>query len=509
MPAESVNSPDFVRFPYPERFHDVPAADLLRAAALGRIGVDLRLIRSILDRGEASIPELLAFALEDHENDPVPLDLDLIALFRHLRSAEALPFYIELMRQTAGDCPDELTEALVALGSPALEPLLKLYEELGEEEGSECAFVLASLGVRDSRILDALLEQLEYDASEGAFLLSVYGDPAAKPALERLLREIPEDDLEFRREIECDIAMLTEDLPVPKPDPFTIWELYPEKSLPATDLMPVQDRLALLSSPSAEYRAEAAASFRQIDLPDRVRDRLLETATGDADPMVRGRAWESLEDVEDPRVSNAMRAAAANDSASYEERGGALIGLASYSDEPEIRKQILALYEVPEGRALAMRAMWRSLDRAFNGYFPRHLDDPDPEIRRQAVWGVGHLNLFAQAGRLQALFADEDYRADALYNYALCSPGGISRGRAKGLLRKINELADGLSDGEAVLVQSAIDQRLKLHGMEPVFETAVEEKTEPKVVEASAKKTGRNDPCPCGSGKKYKKCHGM
>jgi len=25
--------------------------------------------------------------------------------------------------------------------------------------------------------------------------------------------------------------------------------------------------------------------------------------------------------------------------------------------------------------------------------------------------------------------------------------------------------------------------------------------------EASAK-VGRNDPCPCGSGKKYKKCHG-
>jgi preprotein translocase subunit SecA len=24
----------------------------------------------------------------------------------------------------------------------------------------------------------------------------------------------------------------------------------------------------------------------------------------------------------------------------------------------------------------------------------------------------------------------------------------------------------------------------------------------------SAKKAGRNDPCPCGSGKKYKKCHG-
>jgi preprotein translocase subunit SecA len=29
----------------------------------------------------------------------------------------------------------------------------------------------------------------------------------------------------------------------------------------------------------------------------------------------------------------------------------------------------------------------------------------------------------------------------------------------------------------------------------------------PKPVRAGAK-VGRNDPCPCGSGKKYKKCHG-
>jgi preprotein translocase subunit SecA len=29
----------------------------------------------------------------------------------------------------------------------------------------------------------------------------------------------------------------------------------------------------------------------------------------------------------------------------------------------------------------------------------------------------------------------------------------------------------------------------------------------PKTVAVGAK-VGRNDPCPCGSGKKYKKCHG-
>ena len=39
------------------------------------------------------------------------------------------------------------------------------------------------------------------------------------------------------------------------------------------------------------------------------------------------------------------------------------------------------------------------------------------------------------------------------------------------------------------------------HGAE-----AVEEKSQP--VKRESKKVGRNDPCPCGSGKKYKKCHG-
>ena len=39
----------------------------------------------------------------------------------------------------------------------------------------------------------------------------------------------------------------------------------------------------------------------------------------------------------------------------------------------------------------------------------------------------------------------------------------------------------------------------------------VEKKTEnqeEKKIEPITKKIGRNDPCPCGSGKKYKQCHG-
>ncbi|MCA9453032.1 MAG: SEC-C domain-containing protein, partial [Nitrospira sp.] len=29
-----------------------------------------------------------------------------------------------------------------------------------------------------------------------------------------------------------------------------------------------------------------------------------------------------------------------------------------------------------------------------------------------------------------------------------------------------------------------------------------------RTVQRAEEKVGRNDPCPCGSGKKYKKCHG-
>jgi len=35
-----------------------------------------------------------------------------------------------------------------------------------------------------------------------------------------------------------------------------------------------------------------------------------------------------------------------------------------------------------------------------------------------------------------------------------------------------------------------------------------EEETQGKTVTRKGEKVGRNDPCPCGSGKKYKKCCG-
>ena len=65
----------------------------------------------------------------------------------------------------------------------------------------------------------------------------------------------------------------------------------------------------------------------------------------------------------------------------------------------------------------------------------------------------------------------------------------------------------------------ALDERLTLHGIEPVFATSRESEPlesfddepvtdMPIEVPPANGKVGRNDPCPCGSGKKYKKCCG-
>jgi len=52
--------------------------------------------------------------------------------------------------------------------------------------------------------------------------------------------------------------------------------------------------------------------------------------------------------------------------------------------------------------------------------------------------------------------------------------------------------------------QQRAPARVRLsHGEAPAGAQKVE------TVRRDAEKVGRNDPCPCGSGKKYKKCHGL
>ena len=140
------------------------AGELLREAAQGRLGVDRRLIQSILESGPEAAQEVLAFARGPRDSDRIDLDPLLVDLFRHWQTPEALDILIEAVRRTHEDVNDELVQALLPFGERAVEPLLKLYEELGEEQGSDIAFLLAGLGVRDPRVLALLLDRLQFDA---------------------------------------------------------------------------------------------------------------------------------------------------------------------------------------------------------------------------------------------------------------------------------------------------------------------------------------------------------
>jgi hypothetical protein len=191
------------------------------------------------------------------------------------------------------------------------------------------------------------------------------------------------------------------------------------------------------------------------------------------------------------------------------------------ADRDDVRQGLEALYALAgKPRARALEAMWRSLWQPYAKYFPPHLDEKDPDLLRHALRGAGYFRLSAYADKIASYFdRDEpldELRDDALFAYALAMPGETTRGRIKGMLRKIDGIAK-LNPQETELVQFALDERLRLHGLAPVFEAEradehdhehdapVSPGPEPP---AAPQKPGRNDPCPCGSGKKFKKCHG-
>jgi hypothetical protein len=491
------------------------AGELLREAAQGRLGVDRRLIQTILDGGPEAAQEVLAFARASHDQDRIDLDPLLVDLFHHWGTPDALDFLIEAVRRTHDDVNDELVQTLLPFGERAVEPLLKLYEELGEEQGSDIAFLLAGLRVHDPRVLALLLDRLQFDAADGALCLELYHDPAARPALETMLAEIPAEEVELRRDLQHALDELGQPAPPYEPIPFDIFAEYPAREQPAFEVLSEPERMQLIDSPDPETRAAAAHSFFNQELDPKARAALFRLAQTDLDAKVRGRAWESLADAtEDPAIREAMLAALTETSRDPAERGGAAVGLYAVADREEVSRALEALYEeggtVP--RAKALEAMWRSLWKPYARFFPQHLGDKNKEIVRQAIRGAGYFQLTQHVDKIASYFDREgdfeDLREDALFAYALAMPGETTRGRIRGMLRKIDTIAN-LSSSEAELVMFALDERLRLAGLEPVFAAdASEEPEEPQPQPEPASKPGRNDPCPCGSGKKYKKCHG-
>ncbi|HZS54823.1 MAG TPA: hypothetical protein VFA65_10500 [Bryobacteraceae bacterium] len=456
----------------PDKLNQYSPAEVLEAAALGRLGLDHRFLHAILDRRDQALPALLSFAERDRSNDIVDIAPELIAIFREWKTPEAIPFFIRYIKEDPQDLPDELVEAIVEIGQPALEPLLALYGELDETESGEVAFILAHLRIRDERILKILLDRLEYDLSDTTLLLSIYGDPAAKSALEASLAELSDSDTELKQEITDAIAGF--DKPQPsghdETSEFNIWDLYPEEEDLPIELLGEETRSELLDHPTASVRAAAAASFFNREVKGQQSKKFLELAQHDESAQVRARAWEALMgSTENIEVIDAMLAAMRRGDLDVEERGGLMVGLASEADRNDVRQAMLDLYRVPAGRAKAMEAMWRSVHPSFRDNFAKHLGDADLEVRRSAIWGVGYYGIKSELDRLRKFFDDEELRSDALFAYALALPAELSRGRMKSLLSRIEKDARGLSEGEEELVKAALDERLMMAGKEPIF----------------------------------------
>lgn len=457
----------------PDKLGEASPAGVLQAAADAHLGLDHRFLHALADRRDEALPAVLAFAQRDRSRDRVDLAPEIIALLRYWKAPEALPFLVRYIEEDPENIPDDAMEAVTEIGEPALEPLLQLYNKLDESESGEVAFLLANLGVRDERIRQILLDRLEYDFSDALITLQSYGDPALRSAIENAASEwIGAKDL--KKELEETLEALGSPPPEPEPPPpFDLWAQYPETADPELDLLDQDERLALIEHPTASVRAAAAASFFNRELKRDERVKLLHAAQNDESPEVRARAWEALiNDTEDSAVVEAMLRALRNPEMNVEERGGLLVGLAAESDRNEVRAAIEQLYGIPEGRAKAMEAMWRSTHPAFRDYFAKHLGDSDLEIRRAAIWGVGYYGLRSELDKLRNLFDHDELRADALFAYTLALPGEISRGRAKGMLARIEKDARGLSEMEEELVKMALDERLMLAGKEPFFSRA-------------------------------------
>jgi preprotein translocase subunit SecA len=102
--------------------------------------------------------------------------------------------------------------------------------------------------------------------------------------------------------------------------------------------------------------------------------------------------------------------------------------------------------------------------------------------------------------------------------------GGLPRPRPVMPFAPEDEEEEDDEDGEAALVAASTDQRRAAQNVVEDFTRNIQRKKEREMAALqfaggssgtvekkqaiSEKKAGRNDPCPCGSGKKYKKCHG-
>lgn len=452
----------------PPQYGAASPYQLLREAELGKVAFDHRLIRSLIDRPDETIPALKRFASEYRETKLLDLDEQVFDLFRHLRTPEAIPFYIHLMHKHEDGIPDEIVEAFAELGSPAVEPLLSRYRQLGPEDGADLPFLMAALGVRDPRILEVLIETLDRDVYEGGICLGLYGDAAARAAVEAALDRA--ESSEERKALEDCLEQIGGDSANPEQEPYSLWDEYPETALPEIDLLPREDRLAFLDCADPEYRKEAALSLCGESYSAAARARLLDRARNDEAAGVRAACLEALgSSLEDRAVLKFLLDTLQDSTKLNEERAGALIALAPQSRRPEVDRAIRTFYENPETRPAAISAITLSHDPRYKPLVLEALALDDFETHRRAIRACGALGIAEACGHVRSQFDNEGLRVDALLAYAMAAPVRNTSKAIEQLFADIENLAGGFSLDEEELVGRTLDLRLETAGLPPLF----------------------------------------
>lgn len=498
----------------PGQYDATPPAELLRQAERGRIGFDQRLLRSLLRRPQETLDALDQLAAAPDEEAVADLTEQIFDLYRALRSPRAAPFYIELLQHSRAGVPDALVEAFAELGEAAVEPLLAYYGEASEDDRPDVLFLLASLGVAHPRLRELIRDLVAADPYEGALCASLCGDRELLPSLRDALAQLPGDGSRRheRKALEEAIEELDSGRLREEPEPFDILSLYPEESPPLFDFLPPDEVVEYLDHPDPSCRARAAASFADAEISDAVRDRLLRCARTDEEPAVRGAALRGLAGRgAEPEVSALLQEVLRDRSRAPEEWTGALIALAEPRAGEEFHRAVLDAYDRAETRAAAVEAMWRTRDRRYLRPIAAALKSGDTAVVREAISAVGVLPAEELAIELVPFFQNEELREAALFSYALAVRHDTTPKSVRRLWEKIAERAGGLSDAEEEEVARALDMRLEREGYRRMFfpeEGAPEDVEDWGPPQTAGGKAGRNDPCPCGSGRKYKKCCG-
>jgi hypothetical protein len=459
----------------PSQYSSAPVAELLHEAALGRVGFDQRLYDAILARPAEAAKALLAFGAKPPEDARLEIDADILNLLSQLPEADALPYVFKLLSEGFVDLPESLVTIVRRFGARAVGPLLEAYEGLEEEAAGEVAFLLASLGVRDARIAKLIGERLEFDMEDGAMLAGLYGDPALIPVLEKYLAEVGRN-----RELEFAIENLKNPAAEMADPPYEPRDEYPEAVLPAFDVLEDDEILQLaLGHEDDEVRLEALDILEDLDLSVRAVEPLLGLAQGPETATIRAAAWRALNRLQQVQeVRGAAEAALADEKLAPQIRVAALITLLPKYPFDQLKGYIESFLAIPEAKADAVQAMWRSREPFYGSSFGAFLDDTDLEVLRQAVRGAGVMGDKTALAKLREFFADEALRKDALFAYAMAVPTEVSASRMRSLLKRIDEEAKGLTQAETGDVQMALDMRLEAAGKKPVFFVEDEEDEE-------------------------------